>query len=209
MIKYFLAFILLALPCFAGMGIGGFPYPGPGVVANSGGSTTVLDDFLTVGPTLGSNWATTTGLGVLQVVAGTPNLVKVTTGTVSQSYWIGSDLTNNHCSQVTIQETGVGHAAAVVRASATADTSYRQLTTQVRRRVNGVDEVITGGTGTITTPVVGQVRKLCINGSTLMLYNNGALEWTGTDSTITSGYAGIRSSYSTDAVSNWVGSVAP
>lgn len=30
MTKYFLAFILLASPCFAGIGIGGFPFPGPG-----------------------------------------------------------------------------------------------------------------------------------------------------------------------------------
>lgn len=31
MIKHFIAFMLLASPCLAGMGIGGFPYPGPGV----------------------------------------------------------------------------------------------------------------------------------------------------------------------------------
>lgn len=29
MIKYLTAFLLIASPCFAGMGIGGFPYPGP------------------------------------------------------------------------------------------------------------------------------------------------------------------------------------
>ena len=38
MTKYFLAFILLASPCLAGMGIGGFPYPGPGVVIAGSGS---------------------------------------------------------------------------------------------------------------------------------------------------------------------------
>lgn len=31
MINYFLVFMLFASPCLAGMGIGGFPYPGPGV----------------------------------------------------------------------------------------------------------------------------------------------------------------------------------
>lgn len=31
-IKYIIAFMLLTSPCLAGMGIGGFPYPGPGVV---------------------------------------------------------------------------------------------------------------------------------------------------------------------------------
>lgn len=37
MTKYFLAFLLFSSPCLAGMGLGGFPYPGPGVVI--GGST--------------------------------------------------------------------------------------------------------------------------------------------------------------------------
>ena len=32
MIKYLIAFMLFSSPCLAGMGIGGFPYPGPGVV---------------------------------------------------------------------------------------------------------------------------------------------------------------------------------
>ena len=35
MIKYVLAFILLASPGIAGMGIGGFPYPGPGMATAS------------------------------------------------------------------------------------------------------------------------------------------------------------------------------
>ena len=30
MIKYLIAFMLFTSPCLAGMGIGGFPYPGPG-----------------------------------------------------------------------------------------------------------------------------------------------------------------------------------
>lgn len=36
MIKYLTAFILFASPCLAGMGIGGFPYPGPGSLQQSG-----------------------------------------------------------------------------------------------------------------------------------------------------------------------------
>lgn len=32
LIAYLIALLLFALPCLAGMGIGGFPYPGPGVV---------------------------------------------------------------------------------------------------------------------------------------------------------------------------------
>lgn len=32
MIRYLIAFLLIASPCLAGMGIGGFPQPGPGVV---------------------------------------------------------------------------------------------------------------------------------------------------------------------------------
>lgn len=35
MIKYLLVFILLSTPCLAGMGIGGFPCPGPGMVIAS------------------------------------------------------------------------------------------------------------------------------------------------------------------------------
>lgn len=32
MIKYLITFLLFTYPCLAGMGIGGFPYPGPGVL---------------------------------------------------------------------------------------------------------------------------------------------------------------------------------
>ena len=39
MIKYLLVFILLSTPCLAGMGIGGFPQPGPGVLATSVGGS--------------------------------------------------------------------------------------------------------------------------------------------------------------------------
>ena len=36
MIKYLLAFLLFTSPCIAGMGIGGFPCPGPGMMIESG-----------------------------------------------------------------------------------------------------------------------------------------------------------------------------
>lgn len=36
MIKYLLAFLLFYSPCLAGMGLGGFPYPGPGCKDSSG-----------------------------------------------------------------------------------------------------------------------------------------------------------------------------
>lgn len=45
MTKYFLAFILLASPCFAGMGVGGFPYPGPGVLISGASEWAIEDDF--------------------------------------------------------------------------------------------------------------------------------------------------------------------
>lgn len=36
MIKYLIAFLLMTTPCLAGMGVGGFPYPGPGVLVANG-----------------------------------------------------------------------------------------------------------------------------------------------------------------------------
>lgn len=44
--KHLIAFMLFASPCLAGMGIGGFPYPGPGVVA-AVVSSGIFDDFST------------------------------------------------------------------------------------------------------------------------------------------------------------------
>lgn len=35
LMAYFVAFILFAHPCIAGVGIGGFPYPGPGIITAS------------------------------------------------------------------------------------------------------------------------------------------------------------------------------
>lgn len=42
MINYIIALILLASPCYAGMGVGVFPQPGPGVMAVDSGGGVVL-----------------------------------------------------------------------------------------------------------------------------------------------------------------------
>lgn len=59
MIKYFIAFMLFTSPCLAGMGIGGFPYPGPGVMVASGGvcnsNPSITQDTHSLGDPLGQD----------------------------------------------------------------------------------------------------------------------------------------------------------
>lgn len=68
MIKYLIAFMLFTSPCLAGMGIGGFPYPGPGMVVGASSSSAITfytnADSITSGqsPTVGSGTITMSGV---------------------------------------------------------------------------------------------------------------------------------------------------
>lgn len=71
MIKYLIAFILFASPCLAGMGIGVFPYPGPGVVVADEYTSVFFDDFNRAdSATVGGSWTSETDTSSLLSITG-------------------------------------------------------------------------------------------------------------------------------------------
>ena len=82
--KYLLLFLLIASPCLAGMGIGGFPYPGPGITAQD---TSVGAEFCDGSEVFCTSWETGTDAlntgatgneDVFSGSAGTPSRVSTT-----------------------------------------------------------------------------------------------------------------------------------
>ena len=175
-------------------------------VTGTGTSSVASDNFNRAdAATLGSNWTTPTGMGVLKVVS---NKVQVTTsGTISISYWTGSDLTNDHCSKITIIENGSGQNAVVVRQQTTGNTNYMWDGTNVIYYLNGTPTAII--IGTIPALSTGDTGELCVNGDTVTAYKNESLVGTGTYSALTTGYAGIKSRYAGVYLDNWFGRIAP
>lgn len=104
MIKYFLAFILLASPCFAGIGIGGFPYPGPGYGQNSELVWIVDDNFTDTSTT---RWPVV-GEGVLIISGG----VAYQSGTGQTVFESSTDLgSSSQVVQGLVTEQGSGSSA--------------------------------------------------------------------------------------------------
>ena len=104
MIKYLIAFLLIASPCLAGMGIGGFPQPGPGVVVGTSGPVEVAsDDFSSYShaTNLGgtANW--TVDLGAFITLSSAH--VRPNASGFSSGRWTADSFSADQYSEVTIQ----------------------------------------------------------------------------------------------------------
>lgn len=89
MIKYLIAFLLIASPCLAGMGIGGFPQPGPGVVSGGGGGPTIL--FYANTDTVISGQSPQVGSGTITISG-----INSTSGVISNSWRMNDNASGSY-----------------------------------------------------------------------------------------------------------------
>ena len=95
MIKYLIAFLLIASPCLAGMGIGVTPYPGPGVSSGSAPPTYLVSEDGT-----GTGWTSSTvtwgangtSLGMDSAVAYAPSLTDAATRSATKTFAATSEV---------------------------------------------------------------------------------------------------------------------
>lgn len=111
MTKYILAFLLCTSPCFAGIGIGVTPYPGPGVVVAGGGSScpsTPFKEELTSNSSINFGDSTSNYYaGMVRTSTGTDTICKIdiylqrggstafTNGTIYIEKWTTNSSTGN------------------------------------------------------------------------------------------------------------------
>lgn len=124
----------------------------------------------------------------------------------SAAYWVSTDLTDDHCSQITIVAVGTGNSSPTVRVSTTDKQHYR-IAGGVLSYVNA-----SGSTSSMVaafTPTTGDIVKLCAKGSTISAQRNSDAPISVTDTRLTTGKAGIFERYQDTVLDNWVGSIAP
>jgi hypothetical protein len=169
------------------------------------GGVECTDNF--PGTALGANW-TTVSPGVFIVAS---NQVRGNSSAQSTAAYTGATFTNNQYSCLTLFSGGASasHLGPGVRISSTAVTAYFAEWHQSSATIQL--QSIIAGTFTYSGPsapaTVGHEYCLKAVGSTLTVTDNGTVVITGTDTGITSGYAGI-SAYGNGTSytgSNWRG----
>ena len=120
MIKYLIAFLLIASTCIAGMGIGGFPQPGPGVVVGAVITEPYYsDDFNRANGNLTTPWVSNTVRPIPQILS---EKLYSTNNTGVGIYGSMPSDTYKVCAVIVTASTTQG--GPVVRASTTAYTQY-------------------------------------------------------------------------------------
>ena len=175
---------------------------------SGGGAVAVTDNFdRTDANPIGGNWSVPTGGAALKILS------NVVTGTVDEttdnlSYWNADTFANDQYSQAVITGDNVGVA---VRMATGALTYYAFIHTTGDQFE--VHEVTTGtwaklGDTYAETYTPGDTIKLTISGSTLTPYLNGSALATRSDSSISSGSAGIVIATpfpTSQTINNWAG----
>ena len=191
MIKYLIAFLLIASPCLAGMGIGGFPQPGPGVVVGANGAA-YTDDFNRADENpIGSPWvAVSTG-----TIRLTNNALGTTTNTEELAHHNGS-LANNQYATVKILGAVNGSGVGVRMDSARSNDARKGYTLSVHDgSLLVLRKWLDGSFLNLRTYEVsaasGDILRIEANGTSIKGFYNGVERISVTDSTYTSGYAGV------------------
>lgn len=192
MIKYLITFFLIASPCLAGIGIGGFPQPGPGVVAEASGGASYTDDFNRANESpLTSPWG--------QI--GTYDLPKIVSNSVySSSFGFNAAYYNqtidaNQYVQVKLLSTN-NDQGVLLRVdnsrSNEAKIGYQIFINDgslyIRKWHDGG---FTNLVSVVQSVSVNDILKASISGSTIKAYVNGTEKLSTTDTTYGSGYVGI------------------
>lgn len=184
---------------------------GPATIGNLGGLLLVSDNFTRANSgTLGANWSDALGntlpWSIISNQAGTP-------GGPVQEYWSANAFTNNQFSKATFTTMIASANEEVgVRMSAVAGTTYLCGYRQSVDAVNYVVRKLVAGTQTVlsdtsTVVTLNDVVEIDAVGTTITCKVNGSSIFSGTDSSIASGSAGIiaNSTGSTALMSNWSG----
>lgn len=134
MIKYLIAFMLFTYPCLAGTGIGGFPYPGPGVTRTTNAAY-YSDAFTYSNGNLPSPW--TTNIGRIPIVDNN----QITASNFTRIGIYGQMPTSNYTACISINPASTSEAGTVVRAMTGETTQYDILAggsnIRIRRVING------------------------------------------------------------------------
>jgi hypothetical protein len=137
-------------------------------------------------------------------------------GNYSVSYWtnlvVSAIPMGQQCSSITVGTLGSGQYTPMVRIQTSGGTINPGYAIETGEGIEVLDSsgnfVALSSGGTISgTDTVGEVLKLCANGSTLTAYRNGTLIGTGTDTTYATGYVGIGTRYNDTAITYWSGSI--
>lgn len=194
MIHYIIAFLLIGSTCLAGMGIGGFPFPGPGVMisnGSSGGTTTYTFDVAD-GPLDDSvNWDAIVNYHYVDTYR-----LKGQYGNNVWSRWIGTTAYNNQFASISLSVVSDAIGPCVRLQDATSASGYcAYITGSTQVRLVRFDGNSQSTLQTYSTPVAtNDILKLSVSGTTLTATINGsALSPPVTDSTYSFGQPGIYS----------------
>lgn len=157
----------------------------------------VTDDFNRAA--LGANWTTIDG-GGLSIDSST--IVKgVTGGDYNAAIWNANSFNATQTSQIT--DTSVAHyVAPIVRGSAGGNWYGYFSHGEIHKAVGGSITAIVTGEPTLTN---GDVGLISASGTTLEWFKNAVSEGTVTDSSLSSGSAGIGTYDTTGRADNWEG----
>lgn len=157
-------------------------------VTASGSSVVATDDFNRADGGLGANWTIQTGANM--AISG--NLVTTTTTSTDQlAFWNADAFNNNQYSKWKAQVSGgSGLPGVTVRASATGGSlnAYFANSAGIHKFVAGVYTQLLSDSLTLAD---GDTLELRVSGTTLERYHNGVLDGSVTDSSLSSGSAGI------------------
>lgn len=197
MIKYLIAFMLFSSPCLAGMGIGGFPQPGPGVVVV----------VASAGPTFSDDFSSDTSANYITVGSDAARGIIVTSGSsygAARWQWnivIRGSVSANHYAQASIKYMSGDSSGIVLGANSPGATSTGYIVrpssdTRIRlMSFSGNNEPITRGEWTVDALASDTYHsiKAVKTGDTFAVYLNGThLTPDVTDTTYTGGtYAGL------------------
>lgn len=191
MIKYLIALLLITSPCLAGMGIGGFPQPGPGFVEGSS-EPSYLDNFNRSDGALGSNWAQAGSWPMPEI---TSNQIKGASAANQFARYVGASLSANQKSSIVVTATS-DSVAPCVRVQDGANSGYcakligNPSYFSIIKIADGVESSIGLVWDTFSN---GDILGIKASGSTITAIKNGVdyTEASVTDTTYSDGYTGI------------------
>ena len=155
---------------------------------------------------IGGKWTTITGQTGLKIVSN--EVTGITDGTSCAAYWNADTFNNDQYSRVTLTNVGViADVGACCRMSTSAASYYFANSNTTDKSLHKV----IAGTYTViaavsfTNFVAGDILELQCSGSTLVFLKNGQFVGLGTDSSLTSGPAGLSSYQQACRLDNWEG----
>lgn len=168
------------------------------------------DNFNRSNGALGSDWTGTSG----SLVINSNSVASNSSGAETAAGWNADAFANNQYSQVKITATTTGGAVGpAVRVSLSGNVNYYGYYGSSSENSSGVFKVVNGSwfdlSGAISGAgfAVNDVVRLEVEGTALRAYKNSTLVWSGTDSDISSGAAGIcgYSNVSGMRLDDWTG----